>query len=280
MGVVDGKCPSTREDGIVPAAAPNRSTGSFTLGWGLVSIPVSLYSGTEEVGVKRNRYTAVGNPVGMKNYDKVTGEDVEFADIVMRFDVGDGRTVALSDDEIEAIVQPIAGLAEVEAFYPLAHLVAGTYVPETLYQVRPAKVKGSKGSVPNPGAEKAFALLLTAMAAEGVFALVNVTLRGKPKYAALLPDGRFLILKFDGEVREPAPIAAVALSDAEISMGRQLISALKEDTPKVLEDDASAKIVAYALAKAEGTAEAPVVVEAQAPVGDLMAALQASLAAA
>jgi len=261
-------------------AAPSRKTNSFTISWGLVSIPVGMYSGTEDFGIKRNRFTAEGHEVGMKNYDKETGADVEYGDIVMRYRLEDGTTVELSNEEIEAVVQPIKGVATVEAFVPLAHLVAGTYVPDSLAQVRPADRKNGTKTVADPAAQKAFTLFMRAMQEEGVFALVDVVLSGKPRKAAILPDGRMFTLKFDQEIRLDRPMPAVDVTDAELQMGRQLISVLRTEEPPALADESTEKVHAYAVAKAAaGDAfEAPKPEEAPVASDDLMAALQASLA--
>lgn len=262
----------------MPAAAPSRSTSSLTISWGLVNVPVACYSGKEDFGVKRSEYTAEGHKVGRKQFDKETGADVAYSDIVKMFEV-DGQIVPLSDDEIDAIIQPVKGVAEVRAFVPLAHLVAGTYLPDGVMQIRPANEKSGKVKRPNPATEKAFALLMEAMKAEGVFALVHLAQRGKPVYAAILPDGRMLTLLHDEQVRAPLPMPDLVLSDAEVEMGRRLISALREDDAPVLCDEATVKVQEYAQAKVAG-GKGFVPAEATEPVAaadDLLAVLEASL---
>ena len=72
------------------ATAPTRSITSTVISFGLVNIPVSLYAATEETRIQRKEFTQMGNPVGRKMYDKVTGEDVEY------------RVLVRPDGEIEA----------------------------------------------------------------------------------------------------------------------------------------------------------------------------------
>lgn len=258
------------------APAPTRSTGSATIGWGVVSIPVSFYTATESKGVSRKEFTPEGNPVGRQPYDKVTGKTVDYDTVIKKYETADGVLVDLSNDEITSVVQPIAGAMAVEGFLPAAVLGDGTYVVSGMLQVRPSLRKTGKDKTPDPAAEKAFALLTGAMAKEKVVALVSTALRGKPQYGLLTPDGRLYHVLFDDEVREDLPVPSPEVSKAELDMGRKLIQFGLLDAPPVLENTTVAKVEAYAVAKSTG--EAPQIEVVDTPqVDDLMAALEASL---
>ena len=262
-------------------STPTRATASLTLGWGLVSIPVSLYAATEgaKAAVERHEYTADGHPVGRQPYDKVTGEPVT-ADVVVKMaSASTGALVELTDDELATLTAGPRGSADIEAFVPLLALADGTYVVEGYNQVRPARQKAGSRKMENPAAAKAFALLLEAMAANGVAALVKVTLRGPARYAAVLPDGRLALLAWSRQVRPALPLPDVELSEAELQMGRQLVEAVGISTP-VLVDEAGEALARYVDDKAAGEAPVPAPAEEPAAVIDLTAALEASLAAA
>ena len=258
---------------------PSRATANLTLGWGLVSIPLSLYAATEEVKAERHEYTLDGHPVGRQRYDKETGRPVAADQVVKMATSGTGALVELTDDELAALTAGPRGTADIETFVPLSALADGTYVIEGYNQVRPARTKTGSRRSENPAAAKAFALLLEAMAANRVAALIKVTLRGPARYAAVLPDGRLALLAWARQVRPALPLPEVELGEAEVKMGRQLVEAVGVSTP-VLEDTAGEALARYVDEKAAGSTPPPAPAEEAAPVVDLTAALQASLAAA
>jgi DNA end-binding protein Ku len=260
------------------ASQPNRSTNSLVVSWGLIQFPLSVYSGLEATtGVKRSEFTAAGNPIGRKSYDKVTGGDVE-GDVVKKFELAPGQWIELSDEEIAAATGgTVKGQAEIASFIPL-EAVGSTYVVEGVSQVRPSKIGSGRSSKPNVAADKAFALLCSAMRSRGVAALAKVALRGPARWVAITPDGDMLSLAFAESVRPRIPMAEAELSAAELALAEKLIDAVGVDTP-VLTDDATPKVLAYLQAKAV-SGEVKVAVEAPvAAVVDLAAALAASLEA-
>lgn len=259
------------------ASAPSRSSGSYTISWGMVSIPVSIYTATEESGVKRSEYTESGHKIGRKLFDKETGDDLEYADIRKRVELPGGETVALSDEEIEQITSPVTGMAEIIEFVKVDRL--SEYVAEKRYQVRPQKRQSGKNKVADPGASKAFALLLASMKAEKVFAVVQLTVRSTPRYATLTTDGVLTLVLFEDEVREPLPLPEADLAKAELDMGRKLVKAFIPEEPKALVDEASAKIWDYVKAKSKGEATLPETQTVQETQGDLLATLMASIEA-
>lgn len=259
------------------AKAPSRSNRSITLSWGMISIPLSVYSGSEgSASVARKMFTEDGHEVGRMDYDKVTGEKVVGA-IVKKAQATSGEFVELTDEEIEAATEgPAKGLAQIEAFIPLSE-IGTTYVIDGVNQIRVSRKAVGKTKVEDPAAAKAFTLLRSAMKAEGVAALVKVAAsRGPVRYAAVTPDGRLLTLLFADQVREDLPLVDAEVSEAEMVMGRQLISAVGISTP-VLTDENTARVQAFVDSKATGVVAAPVVAPVATATVDLMAALQASI---
>lgn len=259
-------------------SAPTRKTFSANLGWGLVSIPVAFYTATESNGVKRSEYTTDGHKVGRKPYDKETGEDVAHQDIIKKYEVEPDKVVALSDDEIEQVLQPKNGTAAILEFRPLMEWFDGRYVYNSMVQVRPDKV-GTGKNKSQPGA-KPFALLVECMKREKVFALVSLVTRGRTRFMALLPDGRAYLLHFDDEVREDLPMPEAEVTEAEVKMGLALIQSVrgKDDEDPVLLNDDAEKVHAYAVDKLGGKVSEPEATdEPAAPTDDLLAMLQASL---
>lgn len=194
--------------------------------------------------------------------------------------------VSISDAEVETL-NPYAGqdkTAEILCFQPHSVMASGAYLPIGVNQVRPAKKKNGRVSVPDVGAERAFAILLKAMRKHGVFALLRVVSRNKPSYAALLPTGRMYNLAFDDMVREDLPLAKPDLDPNQVRVAETLVETMIEATPRVLEDELSPLVSDFIDQKAnEGKvvkAAAAVAPANPAAAGDLMAQLQASVEAA
>jgi DNA end-binding protein Ku len=267
---------------MAAAKAPSRGD-KLTIGWGMISVPVTLFNAVDETAgsIKRKMFSPDGNPIRFKRVDEVTGEEIPNSTIQMMYDhAGDGESyVELTDAEINAALGAPNGESELVGFFPTAE--AGKYVVSSNYQVRPQTVKvGSKMSRPY---DKAFMLLMTAMDETDSFALVKFTTRGKPKFMGLYPDGSAQVFHFSDEVREQAKMPTVedaGIKDAERAVAIQLVQQSRYDeAPLPFENDALAKVAAYAEAKAAGkTPEAAKPVEASSD--DLMALLTASLAGA
>lgn len=256
------------------AQVPGKATTSFTLAFGLMNIPVSVYTGTERTAVTRKEYLFHDGaadssiPIGRVPIRKDTGEVVESADVSRMAEATSGAWVVLTDDEIAQCTSP-RGLAEVEAFVPLKDL--GNYVVEKADQVRPKREKGK----PLPGAEKALATFLAALKARKCAALVQVALRGPARYALVTPDGWLLyILPTDG-VRQPLPLPTTTVK-SEVDMALMLIDTVGLSTP-VLHDDTATAVQAFVDDKAKGV-KAPAPLVAQDTV-DITEALRASVEA-
>lgn len=249
---------------MTKAKAPTKASGTLTIQFGLVAIPVKVYTGIEDTTLRRKQFTKDKHSVGNVKVDKDTGEVV--SDITLLYEAEAGL-VELTNEEIELVGgKGKTGVAEVKGF-----LTGPPWMLEgALFQVRPDK-----------GAEKPFALLMAAMKAEGQSALLQYTLRERTRYGLLTYSGTLCPVRFDEEIREDRPMPDVELTTEEIEMGRTLIKALGSDIPETLTDEATARIREYAEEKAAGgEALTPVEVIETAEVDNLMAALTASVEAA
>lgn len=269
----------------MPAPAPNRAVGKFAISFGLLNIPVSLYTGTEEVRVKRTQWTRDGQKVGnqtcVKNEDGTYGAPVERSEIIKRYDTGDGL-VDLSDDEIDALSTTVPGVADILGIYKVALLSDGTYVPNgQVWQVRAAKIGSGREAKPNPGGVKALALLLAALKAERSFAVLRFGRGGTVHHAALLHTGELIGLYSDEEIREQVTLPEVPLVEEEVDAARQLLSLLRKREPVLLTNDLVVKVDAYAVEKIanDGTVKIAAPVEQKTSI-DLIAQLKASVEAA
>lgn len=262
----------------MPAAAPTRSTMKLILSVGPVVLPLDVFSSTEESATRRSTYVndaGTLHKAGMVPYDTITGAITSRDQLVMCVETIEGDLVEVNDAEMQALLASENGTCTFIGFIPQESF---DYSVESLYQVRPQKAKGKV----NPY-EKPFMLVMAAMEASKSIALLSFVARGKTKYAAMGPDGSFVTLRFDEEVREDRPWPAATVSPEELTLGVTLLEKLTLDAPPVFHDEDSTKIADYALAKAKATAAGETVeiqthVDTVAPADDLLALLTKSIA--
>lgn len=206
---------------IADAVEPKRSSGTITLSWGLLNIPLSVFSGTEETSIGRKEFVDgdVELPAGRAIISKVTGEVVERDRIVRMAEASSGVFVELSDDEIASCTGN-RNVAEVVTFIRNDDIFR--YMPTRLMQARPHRTKG----IPDPAAAKAFSLLISAMASTSVSALVKVAMRGPAQYAILTATGDLLFVCYSDGVRKPLPMGLVAVTGDEQAAAQNLIDAI------------------------------------------------------
>lgn len=266
---------------IALADAPSRATTSVTLSVaGMFNIPLSVYTGVESTRVERKEYYSTGvisgadlfTEVGRSPIRKDTGEVINSADVVRMAQADNGVWVALSDEEIAACTAP-SGTAEVISFVKASQV--GAFVAEDIKQVRPKAVKGKV----NPVEAKAFYLLMSAMSERKVVALVRLAMRGPARYALLAPTGDLTLIHSADQVRNWLPLPHAEVSDTERALALTLIDTVGvEKSPPILIDSTASAVQAYVNAKAAG--QQPVAPTPPADTTDLMAALEASIAAA
>jgi DNA end-binding protein Ku len=215
------------------------------------------------------------NPVGRQNVDKATGEVVEYADIIRGYVAANGAVVEVNDAELDALA-PQAG----------KHIEISKFVD--LDDVRYDDLFFSKNEYawPKKGAEKAYALMVEALAKMDKAGLGTTVRRGKAQPVLIRSVRGVLVLTFlhwDDEVRSAESVGVndeISISDAEIGMAEALIGAMAGDwKPAELVDEFRENAVAMLEAKSQGVQTAPAAKVETVAQTDLMAVLAASVEA-
>src|ERR687887_205942 len=256
-----------------------RSIWSGAISFGLVNVPVKLYSAVSRKTVRFNQLNAeTGNRIAQKRVDPETGEEVPYEQIVKGFELTKDRYVVITPDELDALDPERTRTVDIEDFVDLADI-------DPVYYDHPYYL------VPDKGAAKAYGLLLGAMKEAGKVAIARVVIRSKEQLVAIRPgEGDVLMMEtmlFHDEVvpsddlDELPEAKELKASDRELKMAQQLIDSLSSEfDPSRYRDEYREKVLELIERKAAGE-EIAVQPEAPQParVPDLMAALEASLAA-
>jgi DNA end-binding protein Ku len=256
-----------------------RAIWSGVLSFGLVAIPVELYSATEAHRPAFHQFEeGTADRIRYQRVNERTGEEVGYADIVKGAATGGGHYVMLDQDELDAIAPGRSRSLDIRTFVALDEIDA-IYFDKTYFL--------------GPGGEEAakpYALLRDAMADSGKAAIASFVMRGKEYLAAVRADGGLLALEtlfFADEVRDPrAEIGnlpgRVAMSRQEVRMARQLVESMSGPwTPADYRDTYTDRVNELIEAKKNDEEFQPAAgPPAATNVSDLTAALQASVDAA
>jgi DNA end-binding protein Ku len=255
-----------------------RSIWSGAISFGLVNVPVKLYSAVSRKTVRFNQLNSkTGNRIQQKRVDPETGEEVAFEDIVKGYELTRDRYVVLTPEELDALDPERTRTIDIEDFVDLEGI-------DPVYYDHPYWL------VPDKGAAKAYGLLMEAMRDAGKVAIARVVLRSKEQLVAIRPAGPGLMMETmifadevvpTDEIEDLPEAKELKVSDRELKMARQLIDSLSSDfEPERYHDEYREKVLDLIERKAQGE-EIAVQPEAPKParVPDLMAALEASLAA-
>jgi DNA end-binding protein Ku len=257
-----------------------RAIWSGTISFGLLNVPVKLYSAVARRGIAlREIRESDGARIKHRRVAEGTDEEVPYGEIVKAFEITADRYVPLSKDELEAMAPEKTRAIEVQDFVDLEQIDPIYF--DSPYYLGPAE-----------DAEKAYSLLAKAMQESGKVAIARFVFRNKEHLAALRPNGGVLTLttmRFADEVVSPDELGDVlpegkqTVAAKEVEMAEQLIASLTtEFDPGAYRDEYREQLLALIERKTEGkdVLEAPAVEEPQptrAP--DLMAALEESIAA-
>jgi len=252
-----------------------RSIASLSLTFGLVSIPVKLYSATESSGtVSFNMLTPDGARVKQQYVSAKDGQVVERSQLVKGYEFEKDRFVIFSGDELKALQESPSHTVDIVAFIPEKAVDPIFY--DKAYFLAPDK----RGAKP-------YQLLLAAMRKSGRCALAKWAWKSKQYVVQVRPVEDGLVLQqllYADEVRsmKDLDIEKATISDAELQLALQLIQQIAEDTyePERFEDKEKQRILAAIDEKIAGhhivqPEEAQPAEGAQ--VIDLMDALRASL---
>ena len=255
-----------------------RAIWSGAISFGLVNVPIKLYSATSPKTVRFHQLSSkTGARVRQKRVDATTGDEVPYEEIVKGYEITPDRYVLIDPEELDALDPKATKTIDIEEFVDLQ-------------EIDPIYYDHSYYLAPTAGGAKAYRLLLDAMEESGKVGIGRVVLRSKQQLCALRPTGDVLTLTtmlFGDEVLTPerldelASVADAQASDRELKMAEQLIASLSADfEPTKYRDEYRERVLALIERKAAGEeiATAP---EAEEPAAapDLMAALEASLAA-
>ncbi|WP_261561482.1 Ku protein [Frankia tisae] len=253
-----------------------RSVWKGVISFGLVSIPVRLYSATQERDIAFHQVRrSDGSRVRYRRVAEADGDEVNYADIAKGFELPDGQTVVLTDEDFANLPLSTSRAIDVLEFVPLE-------------QVDPIYFAKSYYVEPDRTGAKPYVLLRDALAESGRVALVKIALRQREQLATLrVRDGVFVLetMIWPDEVREPDfPFLGehVEVRPQELAMAASLIDTLAADfDPGRFTDGYRTALQSVIDAKIAGQAPvSPPVSPPEEPVGDLMAALRASIAAA
>ena len=255
-----------------------RSIWKGSISFGLVSIAVKVYSATEEKDIAFHQvHREDGGRIKYKRICSIDGEEVPYNDIAKGYELPDGDMVILTDDDLAEL--PLTSSREIDVLQ---------FVP--LEQVDPIYFNKSYYLEPDPRAAKAYVLLRDTLEKSGRVAVVKVALRRREALATLRVREGVITLEtmlWPDEIRNPEfgfLDEDVDVRPAEIAMANGLVESLSGDfNPADYTDQYRAALESVVEAKIEGrdlipapdTAEA----EASGTVVDLVAALQASIAA-
>ncbi len=254
---------------------PPHSIGSGTISFGLVSIPIKLYTAAASAGVSFNLLHAkCGNRIKMQQFCPVCNEVVDRAGLVKGYEFAKDQYVRFTDEELKALEGEASKVIDIAEFVPLP-MVDPIYFDKTYYLG------------PDKGGEKAYRLLADAMAKTDRVALAKFVMRGKESLVLIRPAQNGLMLHtmyFADEVRDFGEIdkgQSAKIKEGELELALRLIDDLsrEEFAPAQYEDDYRLRVLDLVNLKVEGkevTAVGPEVQRAQ--VIDLMDALKQSLA--
>jgi DNA end-binding protein Ku len=257
-----------------------RSIWSGSISFGLLNVPVKLYSAVARRGISlRELRESDGARIRHRRVAEGTDEEVPYEKIVKAFEIAPDRYVPLSKEEMAALAPEKTRAIEVQDFVDLD-------------QIDPIYFDSPYYLGPADGAEKAYSLLAKAMQETGKVAIARFVLRNKEHLAALRANDGILTLttmRFADEVVPPGelddaiPSKQAKVGKREVDMAEQLIDSLTRDfDPSAYRDEYREELLSLIERKAEGedvlagvSTEEPKATKAP----DLMAALEESIAA-
>ncbi|HXP33684.1 MAG TPA: Ku protein [Acidimicrobiales bacterium] len=256
-----------------------RAIWTGSLSFGLVNVPVGLFSATDDKAIHFNQFQA-GTPdrIRQKRVNERTGEEVEYAEVVKGYDLGGGEYVIVTPEELESVEPGRSRTIEITDFVDLDEIDPIYY--KSTYYLGPL---GDQAARP-------YALLREAMAQSNKVAVASLVLRTKEHLVTIRPAQSVLALEtmyFADEIRDPATEVPGVPDDAdftdrELSTATLLIESMASTwDPTLYEDEYRKRVEALIDEKRQGkviVTERPQTEPTK--VVDLMEALQASVEAA
>ena len=255
-----------------------RAIWSGTISFGLLNVPVKLYSAVSRKQVSfRELRQSDGSRIRHKRVAESDGEEVPYEEIVKGYEIGPEQYVVMTREELEELDPKKTRAIEIQDFVDLDAI-------DPVYFDHPYYLGPDKGS------ERAYALLAKAMADRGKVAIARFVLRNREHLSAIRSDGKVLAMatmRFADEVVKPDELDGVIPEDVEppkkreVDMAGALIDQLTSDfTPDSYRDEYREELLELIESKARGEKIVESVSEEPKPTKapDLMAALEESLA--
>jgi DNA end-binding protein Ku len=254
-----------------------RSIWKGAISFGLVTIPVKLYSATEQKDVTFHQvHREDGGRIRYKRVCTVDGEEVPYSDIAKGYELATGEIVVLTDEDFEDLPLSTSRRIDVLQFTP-ADQIDPIYFAKSYYLE------------PDGQGDKPYVLLRNALESSGQVAVVKVALRQRESLATLrVRDGVFVLetMYWPDEIRVPDfgfLEEDIEVRPQELKMAESLITTMKADFDATEHHDAYREALQQVIeAKVEGkeVIAPPAGEEEAGPAVDLMAALRASVDAA
>jgi DNA end-binding protein Ku len=256
-----------------------RAIWSGAISFGLVNIPVKLYSAVSRKTVRFHQIDAEsGQRIRQQRVNPASGDEVPYEQIVKGYEISPDNYVTITPEELEALEPQKTRTIDIEEFVDLEQI-------DPIYYDHPYYL------APDKGAAKAYKLLLDAMEEADKVAIARVVIRSKENLVALRAhDGAITMetMLFPDEVVPPGSLEELGAIDGdvkttkrELDMAKQLIESLSSDfDPSGYRDEYRERVLELIERKAAGetiTIEEPEPERKEVP--DLMAALEASIAA-
>ena len=247
-----------------------RAIWSGTISFGLVSVPVKMFSATESKELRFHfLHTKDLQPIGYDKVRKDTGKKVDPDDIVRGFEIEKGRYVPLEDEDLDRLDIELTHSIDICDFVDLD-------------EIDPIYFRKAYYLRPDDGAEKPYRLLVRALDETGKVGIAKVVIRNKQHLAALRAHDGALVLEtmyYADEVRKPEKVNGNArVQKAEVDMAKSLVENLSAPfKPEKYDDPYRKELLALIRQKAKGAKLPEPQEEEEAEVVDLMAALRESV---
>jgi DNA end-binding protein Ku len=251
-----------------------RAIWKGAVSFGLVNVPVRLYSATENHDVQfRQVHREDGGRIKYQRICSIDGEQVSYDDIAKGYETEDGQMVVLTDEDLADLPTRSSREIAVEKFVPVD-------------QIDPMLLEKSYYLEPDKTATKPYALLRDALKAADRMAIVTVSIRARMTIAVLRVRDDVIVMQtmlWPDEIRSPdfgRVDEVTETKPAELAMASMLVESLAGDyEPGDYEDDYKEAVEAMVTAKLEGgeVKEQPAARETGGEVVDLLAALQRSV---
>jgi DNA end-binding protein Ku len=255
---------------------PARAIGTATISFGLVSVPVNLYSSAEsKSSVSFNMlHKKCGSRLKQQYTCPKDNEVVTREDTVKGYEFAKDQYVILSVEELKALEEKATGMIDVIEFVPLAK-VDREYLEKVYYLA------------PDKGGDRAYRLLVAALLDTGRAALGQYAARGQQHLVLLRPLNGVLVMEqlhYADEVRPTTEVTVPAgeVKPTELALAKQLIDQTSTDSfePQKYKDTVRERVLETIQRKIDGQdITADVAPDSGGKIIDLMEALKASLAA-